>query len=135
MYNNNQNIIFFDGMCNMCNNFINLIIKLDKEKKFLFSPISGKKGQEIVKSFKLKQQKIDSIILLSDNKIKVKSEAAIQIITSLNVFLKVFLILKIIPKVILDFKYDCIAKNRYRFFGKRNSCSTPKKENLSRFIE
>ena len=131
----NNNIIFFDGMCNMCNSFVNLIIVIDKKKKFLFSPISGKKGQEIVKLYGLNNKKIDSIILLSNNEIKVKSDAAIQIITSLNIFFKVFFIFKIIPKIFLDFIYDFIAKNRYRYFGKRNSCSIPKKEHLSRFIE
>ena len=131
----NNNIIFFDGMCNMCNSFVNLIIVIDKKKKFLFSPISGKKGQEIVKLYELNNKKIDSIILLSNNEIKVKSDAAIQIITSLNIFFKVFFIFKIIPKIFLDFIYDFIAKNRYRYFGKRNSCSIPKKEHLSRFIE
>lgn len=135
MHNNNNNIIFFDGMCNMCNSFVNLIIVMDKKKKFLFSPISGKKGQEIVKLYELNNKKIDSIILLSNNEIKVKSDAAIQIITSLNIFFKVFFIFKIIPKIFLDFIYDFIAKNRYRYFGKRNSCSIPKKEHLSRFIE
>ena len=133
--NNNNNIIFFYGICNLCNSFVNLIIVMDKKKKFLFSPISGKKGQEIVKLYDLNNKKIDSIILLSNNEIKVKSDAAIQIITSLNIFFKVFFIFKITPKIFLDFIYDFIAKNRYQYFGKRNSCSIPKKEHLSSFIE
>jgi predicted DCC family thiol-disulfide oxidoreductase YuxK len=135
MHNKNKDIILFDGMCNMCNTFVNFIIKLDKKEQFLFSPISGKKGQELAKKFNLNQKKIDSIILLSDNKIKIKSDAAIQIIASLSIFFKPFIILKIIPKKVLDFKYDFIAKNRYRFFGKRNTCSIPTKKNLARFIE
>ena len=69
MHNKNKDIILFDGMCNMCNTFVNFIIKLDKKEQFLFSPISGKKGQELAKKFNLNQKKIDSIILLSDNKI------------------------------------------------------------------
>ena len=54
----NNNIIFFDGICNMCNSFVNLIIVMDKKKKFLFSPISAKKGQEIVKLYELNNKKI-----------------------------------------------------------------------------
>ena len=130
-----KHIIFFDGVCNMCNSFVRVIIKLDYKEQFIFCPISSKKGQKLINEFNLDSKKIDSIILLRNNKIKLKSEAIIEILVSLNIFFRLFLLLKIIPQKLLDLKYDFIAKHRYKLFGRRESCIIPNKKHKSRFTE
>lgn len=130
-----KHIIFFDGVCNMCNSFVRLIIKLDYKEQFIFCPISSKKGQKIINKFNLELKKIDSIILLKNNKITLKSEAVIKILVSLNLFFRFFLILKILPSKLLDLIYDFIAKYRYKLFGRKESCIIPDEKYKSRFTE
>ena len=131
----NKHIIFFDGVCNMCNSFVRLIIKLDYKEQFIFCPISSKKGQKIINKFNLELKNIDSIILLKNNKITLKSEAVIEILVSLNFFFRFFLILKILPSKLLDLIYDFIAKYRYKLFGRKESCIIPGEKYKSRFTE
>ena len=131
----NKHIIFFDGVCNMCNSFVRLIIKLDYKELFVFCPISSKKGQKIINKFNLELKNIDSIILLKNNKITLKSEAVIEILVSLNLFFRFFLILKILPSKLLDLIYDFIAKYRYKLFGRKESCIIPGEKYKSRFTE
>ena len=130
-----KHIIFFDGVCNMCNSFVRLIIKLDYKELFVFCPISSKKGQKIINKFNLELKNIDSIILLKNNKITLKSEAVIEILVSLNFFFRFFLILKILPSKLLDLIYDFIAKYRYKLFGRKESCIIPDEKYKSRFTE
>ena len=130
-----KHIIFFDGVCNMCNSFVRLIIKLDYKEQFIFCPISSKKGQKIINKFSLDLKNIDSILLLKNNKITLKSEAVIEILVSLNLLFRFFLILKILPSKLLDLIYDFIAKYRYKLFGRKESCIIPDEKYKSRFTE
>ena len=130
-----KHIIFFDGVCNMCNSFVRLIIKLDYKEQFVFCPISSKKGQKIINKFSLDLKNIDSILLLKNNKITLKSEAVIEILVSLNLLFRFFLILKILPSKLLDLIYDFIAKYRYKLFGRKESCIIPDEKYKSRFTE
>ena len=131
----NKHIIFFDGACNMCNSFVRLIIKLDYKEQFIFCPISSKKGQKIINKFSLDLKNIDSILLLKNNKITLKSEAVIEILVSLSLLFRFFLILKILPSKLLDLIYDFIAKYRYKLFGRKESCIIPDEKYKSRFTE
>ena len=130
-----KHIIFFDGVCNMCNIFVRLIIKLDYKEQFIFCPISSKKGQKIINKFNLELKNIDSIILFKNNKITLKSEAVIEILVSLSLLFRFFLILKILPSKLLDLIYDFIAKYRYKLFGRKESCIIPDEKYKSRFTE
>jgi len=108
---------------------------LDSDERFLFAPLQGKKGKEVVKQFDLQKKNIDSIILYSDKKIKIKSKAVIDVIYNISPLFRFIIIFKIIPNFILDLIYDIIAQRRYRWFGKRNKCMIPNKKITSRFIE
>ena len=130
-----KKIILFDGGCNLCNSFVNKIISLDSDKRFLFATLQGKKGKEVIKQFELQKKNIDSIVLYSDKKIKIKSKAVIDVIYNISPLFRFIIIFKIIPYFILDLIYDIIAQRRYRWFGKRNKCMIPNKNITSRFIE
>ena len=131
----NKKIIFYDGVCNMCNNFVNTIISLDKKNQLFFSPLNGKIAKKLLKEHSEKIKNIDSVIFYSHSKISVKSKAVIDIINSLGSLYKIISILNIIPSLLLDYIYDLVAKNRYSWFGKKSSCPMPDKKIVSQFIE
>ena len=131
----NKKIIFYDGVCNMCNSFVNTIISLDKKNQLFFSPLNGKIAKKLLKEHSEKIKNIDSVIFYSHSKISVKSKAVIDIINSLGSLYKTISILNIIPPLLLDYIYDLVAKNRYSWFGKKSTCPIPDKKITSQFIE
>ncbi|MGM0580412.1 MAG: thiol-disulfide oxidoreductase DCC family protein [Bacteroidota bacterium] len=126
-------IIFFDGVCNLCNGAINFIIDHDNKGYFKFAPLQSAKAEKnIPKSIR---ENTDSIILLDSDKIYSKSTAALKVAKKLDGLWKAFYVLIIFPKFIRDFVYDFIAKNRYKWFGKRESCRMPTEDIKNRFLE
>lgn len=149
-----NNIVFFDGICNLCNSSVNFIIDHDTKRVFKFTALQSKFSQKFFYSplqhFKYfsnsgiislteDQQnlftKLNSILYLEDDIFYMKSDAVLQIARNLDGFLKYLYWLKIIPRPIRDFIYDWIAKNRYSWFGKKESCRIPTPELKSRFID
>ena len=130
-----EKIIFFDGYCNLCNGFVNFIIRLDKKNKIFFAPLNSKKAEQILSKKEIKSVLPDSVIFYYDDVTSFKSKAVIDIFISLGGFYKLVVILKVIPSFILNFLYDTIAKNRYSWFGKRESCIVPDKKVVSKFLE
>jgi len=126
-------IIFFDGVCNLCNGAINFIIDRDRKSYFKFAPLQSSIAEKYISKSII--QNTDSIILLEGGKIYSKSSAALKISRKLDGPWKVLYILTIIPKFIRDYFYDIIAKNRYKWFGKRDSCRMPSEEIKNRFLE
>ena len=131
----NKQIIFYDSVCNMCNGFVNTVIKLDKKNRLFFSPLNGESAKNLLKDQGEKINNIDSVIFYNNEKISIKSEAVIDIIKSLGSFYIIVSIIKIIPSFVLDGLYDLVAKNRYSWFGKKTSCHKPDKNIISKFIE
>ncbi len=117
-----QSIILFDGVCNLCNSSVQFVLKHDKKKRFLFSSLQSDAALKLLLQLNVKNSKLDSIVLIEGNKIYDKSTAALRIAKELNPLWNIFFIFIIIPKPIRDFIYDFIAKNRYKWFGKKNSC-------------
>ena len=130
-----KKIIFYDGHCNLCNGFVNAIIKLDKKSIFLFAPLNGNHAKNLLKKNNIKNTTIDSVVLFSNNSISYKSKAVIEILISLGGIYRVLVMTKIIPRAILDWIYDIVAKNRYSWFGKQNHCMVPDKKIISKFLD
>lgn len=126
-------IIFFDGVCNLCNGAINFIIDRDKNGSFKFAPLQSSIAEKYISQSVIKNT--DSIIYWDSGKLYSKSSAALKIARNLDGFWKVFYAFIIIPKFIRDYIYDIIAKNRYKWFGKRDSCRMPSQEIKNRFLE
>lgn len=129
----NYSIIFFDGVCNICNGYVNFLIKRDKAFKFKFSPLQSSAGHHISKSLKIEGEP-QYIIVLSKRKVYTKSNAIVRILRDLGGFWSIFLILIIVPGVIRNKIYNIIAKNRYAWFGKMDSCMIPSEKDKERFI-
>lgn len=130
-----RKIIFYDSYCNLCNRFVYAIIKLDKKNIFLFAPLNGKNAKNLLKKINIKNKIVDSVILFNNNSISYKSKAVIEILISLGGIYRILFITKIIPRNLLDWLYDIIAKNRYSWFGKQDHCMLPDKKIISKFLD
>ena len=130
-----RKIIFYDGYCNLCNGFVNAIIKLDKKNIFLFAPLNGNNAMNLLKKNNIKNTTIDSVILFNNKSISYKSKAVIEILISLDGVYRILFISKIIPRALLDYLYDIVAKNRYSWFGKQDRCMVPDKKIISKFLD
>lgn len=130
----NKKIIFYDGLCAMCNRFIRILITLDKKEKFLLAPLQGKNGKILQKKFSKKLHEVDSVIFYN-KQVYTKSSAVINILSELGGIYKLAYIFNIIPSFISDSIYDYIARNRFQWFGKLDKCPMPEKKNISRFLD
>ena len=130
----NKKIIFYDGLCAMCNRFIRILITLDKKEKFLLAPLQGKNGKILQNKFSKELKGIDSVIFYN-KKVYTKSSAVINILSELGGIYKLAYIFNIIPSFISDSIYDYIARNRFQWFGKLDKCPIPEKKNISRFLD
>lgn len=116
-----QPVILFDGVCNLCNGTVNFLLKRDLKKQFRFVPLQSETGELLKRQYRVPGCP-DSVILIKSENVYFKSDAAIEIAGMLPYPLKIAVFLKIIPQKIRDKLYDWIAKNRYRWFGKRETC-------------
>jgi predicted DCC family thiol-disulfide oxidoreductase YuxK len=133
--NTNKPIVLFDGVCNLCNRIVQFIIKRDKKKQFLFASLQGKKGQEILKKFNLPVNDFNSFIILEGDKIYTRSIAALRMVRKLGGGWKLFYVFIILPRFIRDAVYNWIARNRYKWYGKRDECMVPTPELKERFLD
>ncbi|HSD05634.1 thiol-disulfide oxidoreductase DCC family protein [Flavobacterium sp.] len=132
----NKKIILFDGVCNLCNSAVQFIIEHDKKDVFRFVALQSELGEKILKHIGINPAHIDSIILYEPGiAYYYKSQAAIQISKNLSGFWHFGTVFKIFPKAISDALYDYIAKNRYKWYGKKESCMIPTFELKSKFLE
>lgn len=129
-----DNIILFDGVCNFCNFWVNFIMDRDVRGIFKFASLQSEAGIKLTEKFSISTKDVDSVILISDGKYYVKSEAALRIAKELTPFWRMFSYFKVIPRPVRDFIYDLTAKNRYAIFGKRESCRIPNEEEKDRFM-
>jgi len=127
-------IILFDGVCNLCNGAVNFVIKRDTGNVFKFTPLQEKQGVLLLKMHAVDTQKLDSIVLIENEKVYVKSSAALRIARKMSNLWPLFFVLLIIPSFIRDGVYDFIAKNRYKWFGKKEQCMIPKPGLREKFL-
>jgi len=132
----NKKIILFDGVCNLCNSAVQFVIKHDSKDVFRFVALQSELGEKILKHIGVDPANIDSIILYEPGiAYYYKSQAAIQISKNLGGFWHFGTVFRIIPTAISNVIYDYIAKNRYKWYGKKESCMIPTPELKSKFLE
>jgi predicted DCC family thiol-disulfide oxidoreductase YuxK len=130
-----KDILLFDGVCNLCNNSINFVIDHDPEEKFKFAALQSEFGQKKLKELNLDPKDFDSIVLLSNNQVHVKSTAALKIAKGLSGGWPMLYAFIILPPFIRHAVYNLIAKNRYKIWGRADQCRVPTAELKQRFIE
>lgn len=137
LYNVEQSkkIILFDGVCNLCNNSVQFVIKRDVNDVFQFAALQSETGKRLLTERNIDTQEIDSIILIEPNiAYYTKSTAALEIGKHLQGLKAISYILLWLPESLRNIVYDFIAKNRYKWYGKKDNCMIPSEELKSKFI-
>jgi len=131
-----KKLVLFDGVCNLCNASVLYIIKHDKKDMFRFAPLQSEIGNAIVEEHGINTAKVDSIILYSKEKgIRHKSSAALRIAKELGFPRNLSAVFIVVPTFIRNWVYDLIARNRYKWYGKKDECMIPSPELQKKFIQ
>ncbi len=128
-------VILFDGVCNLCNASVQYVIKHDRKKLFRFASLQSSFGQKVLEQNNLPADLFNSFILFENNIIYNRSTAALMVAKRLSGFMKLLYGFIIIPKFIRDAVYNFIARNRYKWFGKKEACWLPTPELKNLFID
>ncbi|WP_420573529.1 thiol-disulfide oxidoreductase DCC family protein [Kordia sp.] len=130
-----KKIVLFDGVCNLCNSFINKIIERDTNDIFRYASLQSEVGIAIQKHLKLDASKLDSVILFEpDGSYYHKSTAALRIMKEFGGAWSLMQVFMIFPKFLRDAGYNFVAKYRYKWFGKKDSCMMPTPELKAKFL-
>tara|TARA_R110002033_G_scaffold41236_6_gene81836 strand:+ start:1349 stop:1765 length:417 start_codon:yes stop_codon:yes gene_type:complete len=133
--NENNKIILFDGVCNLCNSSVQYVIRRDKSNAYRFAALQSEIGKKLVEERGIDTSQIDSIILIEPGvAYYTKSTAALKIAQSFGGVWQLTSVFEWIPEKIRDWVYDYIAKNRYKWYGKKEVCMVPSPENNERFL-
>ncbi|MCH8567062.1 MAG: thiol-disulfide oxidoreductase DCC family protein [Balneolales bacterium] len=127
-------IIFFDGVCNLCNASINFVIDRDSKRYFRYAPLQSETGQRFLDKHGKSVSDFDSVILSENGKVYEKSAAALRVARKMDGAWPLLYGFIIIPRFLRDVVYNLIAKNRYRWFGKEESCRMPTPELKQLFL-
>lgn len=130
-----KKIILFDGVCNLCNHSVQFIIKRDRQKQFHFASLQGKTGQQLLEQFHLPADNLNSFILIENGTLYRKSSAALRVSRKLGGAWPLLYGFIIVPAFIRDGVYTLIARNRYKWFGKKESCMIPAPGLKERFLD
>lgn len=120
-------MVLFDGVCNLCNGTVDFILKSDRKKQFRFAALQSEAGEAIIKKFSIPDE-IDSVVFIHKGKVFYESDAALEITRLLPAPWKWAVVFKIVPLSWRNAVYKWIARNRYRWFGKKESCRIPTPE-------
>lgn len=125
-------ILFFDGVCGLCNGAIDFVMKYDHKEIFLFSPLQSEYAQSRLPTELT--ENLSTFVVISNGKILIKSDAVLEIFHLLGGRWSVFSILKVLPRFIRNGVYDFVARNRYAWFGQKDTCRLPTLEEKRRFL-
>jgi predicted DCC family thiol-disulfide oxidoreductase YuxK len=125
-------VVFFDGVCGLCNGFVDFVIKHDSKKSFHFSPLQSDYAKQMLSTELTNDLK--TVVVQIEGKIYKKSEAVFEVLKNLGAPWSMAVMLQILPSSLLNWAYDLIASNRYRLFGKKSTCRIPTPEERERFI-
>lgn len=129
-----KKLILFDGVCNFCNFWVNFIISRDQKDIFRFASLQSEVGKTILNYLNLSTENFDTFVLIEGKHFYFKSTAALKVIKNINGWLKVLYPLILLPKFLRDSVYNLIAKNRYKIFGRSDTCRVPTESEKSKFI-
>jgi len=130
-----NDVILFDGVCNLCSNIVQFVIRHDKKNRYKFASLQSEFGQKLIKQFKLSANELNSFILYENGRIYTKSTGALKVAKHLDGSWSLLYGFIIIPKFIRDAVYSYIAKHRYQWFGKKDACWVPTPALKEKFID
>ena len=130
-----ESIILFDGVCNLCSGFVQFVIPRDEAGKYRFASLQSDAGQALLTEHDLPTDGLESVVLIEAGESYVKSSAIIQIATGLGGAYRLLSPFRYVPRSVRDRVYDFVADHRYRWFGKKDRCMVPSGDVESRFLE
>ena len=130
-----DNVVIFDGVCNLCARSVRFILDHEADQTLRFTPLQSPAGARLMHDLGLDPEDASTFVLIADGKAYVKSDAAIRLSRYFRPAWRPLGIVKIIPRRLRDWAYDLVARKRYRWFGRLDSCMVPTAELKARFIE
>jgi predicted DCC family thiol-disulfide oxidoreductase YuxK len=121
-------------VCNFCNSTVNFLIRQDKKRIFRFAALQSEAGQSLLKQHRLQTENLDSFILIENGNVYKRSTAGLRLYSHLPWYWKWTKIFRLAPRFVRDGVYNFVARNRYRWFGKKEACMIPTPEVRSRFL-
>lgn len=128
-------IVLFDGVCNLCNGFVQFLLPRDPAGTLRFASLQSTFGQQIRKQAGLSTDDLESVVVVDDGLVYTKSDAVIRIGELLGGYYRVASVGRLVPRRLRDRLYDFVAANRYDWFGKKDQCMLPDSDVSDRFIE
>ncbi len=130
-----HDVILFDGLCNLCNSSVQFVIRRDPGRRFRFASLQGEFGKKFLATHHLSGNDYNSFILFENGSVFTRSTAALHVIKKLNGGWPVLYALIVIPRFFRDALYNIVARNRYQWFGKKETCGVPTPELKSLFFD
>lgn len=127
-------ILLFDGVCNLCNGFVQFILLRDPQGLFQFASLQSDVGQLLLDKYGLDSTGLDTVILLKGGRAYTHSDVALEVAPALQGFWQWVAVFRLVPRPVRDAIYNWVARNRYRWFGKQAVCMLPKAEWEGRFL-
>ena len=127
-------ILLFDGHCNLCNAWVQFIVKRNPAKTIRFASLQSKAGRALLDEHKIAQDYLDSLVLIEEERFSVSSSAALRTLSYLSTWESQLKLLLVLPRPLRDVVYRFVAKYRYKWFGRREQCMIPTAELNERFL-
>ena len=129
-----MSVVLFDGVCNLCNGFVQFVIARDPRARFRFGTLQSEAAARSLRRLGVQGRMPDSVVLIEDGHVYVRSTAALRIARGLRFPWPFAYALIAVPRPLRDWVYDVVARRRYRWFGKRDVCMAPTPELRDRFL-
>jgi len=130
----NHGLLLFDGVCNLCNGFVNVVIDHDPSGYFKLGALQSEEARPYLDAYGVDPEALDSVILIENGRVYRKSTAALRVARQLPAPWPAAYAFIAVPRPLRDFVYDIVASNRYDWFGQRDSCRMPTPERTARFL-
>ena len=127
-------ILLFDGHCNLCNAWVQYVVKRDSSSTIRFASLQSGAGKRLLEEHKIDANYIDSLVLFEEERFSVSSNAALRTLSYFDGWERHLIFLSVVPRSLRDLVYRFIAKNRYKWFGRREQCMVPTAELSKRFL-
>ena len=130
-----QALLLFDGVCNLCNGFVNFVLDHTAEEDILFGALQSEAARPYLEAFGVDPEALSTVVLIERGRLYTRSTAALRVLRRLDPPWPMLYALMVVPRPLRDRVYDRIAANRYQWFGKRDECRLPTPALKARFLE
>ena len=126
-------VVYFDGLCHLCDGFVRFVLARDRRRRFRFAPLQGETARRRLEG-RFTGDALGSVVLEEPRRFRIRSDAALAILTGLGGAWRLAGALRIIPRPLRDAMYDYVARKRFAWYGRRDTCRIPTPEEAERFL-